>query len=94
MRNEIYSEGHLVSYTEIRREDGEVIFDDNGTIRPATDEEKEIFEADEEFQNQPEETKQIPVSALESLNEALNDPSVNSIAEMKNALKEFVNKIV
>lgn len=41
----------------------------------------------------PEETKQIPQSALNNLSNKLNDPSVNSIAEIKDVLKDFIGEI-
>lgn len=37
--------------------------------------------------------KQIPQSALDSLSDKLQDPSVNSIAEIKDALKDFIGEI-
>mgnify|MGYP000860193140 CR=1 FL=1 len=40
-----------------------------------------------------EETKQIPQSALNNLSNKLQDPSVNSIAEIKDALKDFIGEI-
>lgn len=39
------------------------------------------------------ELKQIPASALTTLSDALADPSVNSVAEIKSALSDFVNSI-
>lgn len=41
-----------------------------------------------------DETKQIPQSALDNLSTKLNDPTVNSIAEIKDALKDFIGEIV
>lgn len=39
------------------------------------------------------ESKQIPTTALTELASKLNDPTVNSIAEIKAALKDFVSSI-
>lgn len=50
----------------------------------------------EEFDDgQPEavETKQIPATALAELSNALADPGINSIAEIKAALADFVRSI-
>ena len=41
----------------------------------------------------PEETKQIPQSALDNLSNKLNDPAINSIAEIKDVLKDFIGEI-
>ncbi len=43
---------------------------------------------------EPEIFKQIPEVALSELSTKLEDSSVNSIAEIKQALKDFVGKIV
>lgn len=40
-----------------------------------------------------QELKQIPTSALDELSTKLSDPSVNSIAEVKSALSDFVAQI-
>lgn len=40
-----------------------------------------------------EETKQIPKTALDNLSTKLNDPEVNSIAEIKSVLKDFIGEI-
>lgn len=42
---------------------------------------------------EPTELKQIPSTAVSDLKEKLSDPSVNSIAEVKSALKDFLEKI-
>ena len=42
---------------------------------------------------EPTELKQIPASALAELSDALADPSINSIAEIKSVLASFVNSI-
>ena len=39
------------------------------------------------------ELKQIPANALAELSDALADPSINSIAEIKSVLANFVNSI-
>ena len=53
----------------------------------------ELEEAREE-QAEPPILKLIPEDALSELSNKLSDNSVNSIAEIKQALKEFVSKIV
>jgi len=40
-----------------------------------------------------EELKQIPKSALDNLSSKLKDPTVNSIAELKSALGDFLGEI-
>jgi hypothetical protein len=52
-----------------------------------------IIEQYDDGAEAPEETKQIPQSALNNLSNKLQDPSVNSIAEIKDALKDFIGEI-
>jgi len=40
-----------------------------------------------------DELKQIPQSALDNLSDKLSDPTVNTIAELKGALGEFLGEI-
>lgn len=40
-----------------------------------------------------DELKQIPQSALDNLSDKLGDPTVNTIAELKGALSEFLGEI-
>lgn len=47
----------------------------------------------EDGESEIEETRSIPVSAIEQAKASLNDPSVNSIAEVKSLLKDFFEQI-
>lgn len=46
----------------------------------------------EDFE-QVDETVLIPKSAITQLADAMTDPSINSIAEVKSAISDFVEKI-
>ncbi len=54
-----------------------------------------VEQYDDGVTDEPEtqELKQIPQSAIDTLATKLNDPSVNSIAEVKGALKDFIGEI-
>lgn len=47
----------------------------------------------EDSESEVEETRQIPVSAIEQAKASLADPSINSIAEVKTVLKDFFDQI-
>lgn len=51
-----------------------------------------IEQYDDVVEVEPE-MKQIPQTALNTLSQKLNDPSINSIAEIKSILKDFIQEI-
>lgn len=62
------------------------VFDLEGNVTLEEEVERPLPESEEEL-------KQIPQAALATLAQKLNDPSVNSIAEVKGALKDFIEEI-
>lgn len=53
----------------------------------------EIIEVADEVNIEPPLTYEITSSAIADLDNALNDPTVNSISELKSALQNFINQI-
>lgn len=89
IRNEVYNQGVSVEYLEIKKENGQYITDDNGTVRPSTESEIEQFDMNEAMLNEVS-NQEIVVTASEALTaaaETLTQPDVNSIAEVKSTVK-------